>query len=165
MRLLLRLNLFPMLKMQSFLGNSGRVAHLGSLSWNSRNPDPWVRTRPAQSTGTVALGALFSSVPTTQVVLLGQSLDPPKPLPPHAQWRESLICSPHAVILGSNKKNHTEMSLVVQWCDSTLQCRVCEFHPWSGSWNPTCLVTENPNIKNGPHQKRKILTTTTHTDT
>ena len=114
MRLLLRLNLFPMLKMQSFLGNSGRVAHLGSLSWNSRNPNPWVRTRPAQSTGTVALGALFSSLPTTQVVLLGQSLDPPKPLPPHAQWRESLICSPHAVILGSNKKNHTEMSLVVQ---------------------------------------------------
>ena len=54
----------------------------------------------------------------------GPVTGPSKPLPPHAQWRESLIYSPHAVILGSNKKNHTETSLVVQWYDFTFQCSV-----------------------------------------
>ena len=39
-------------------------------------------------------------------------------------------------------KSYRDFSLVVQWLRFCLQCRVCRFNPWSGSWDPTCLMAK-----------------------
>lgn len=106
-----------------------------------------VRTQLAQSPVTEALGALSASLPTTQAVLLGPSLDP---LSLYLLMHNTE--SPWSVLLmlsfwGQIRKVIQKPPWWSSDYDVTFQGRVCEFHPWSGSWDPTCLGTKNPDIK------------------
>ena len=72
--------------MQSFSGNSGRIAHWGSLSWNSRNSGPWSGHGLHRALSPWLLG-LFCLPPYTSGCVPGPVTGPSKPLPPRAQQR------------------------------------------------------------------------------
>ena len=120
-----------MLKMQQFSGNSGSVAHPGSLSWDSRNPGPQVRTWLARSPGAGAHEAGFSSFPMTQGVLLGHSLDTLSLCFLVFSRENPLIRSPHAIIVRSNmKKTHKNILKTVSG--------ICILH--KGIFFPSCFA-------------------------
>ena len=62
--------------------------------------------------------------------------------------------------------------LAIQWLRLRLPVQGFRFDPWSGSYDPTCLMAKEPeykqqnqhckklnkDFKNGPHQKKQMVT-------